>query len=127
MSCAVACRLSRSVRYLTVPSRPARSASYRSLEAAELVRLPLSQLTADGALVAVWCTNSVAHRRTLCHTLLPAWGVTEVATWHWVKVSGTGHVRLHAASGTRVQASEMALFRSGGKGWTLVNCCLIFS
>ena len=64
-------------------------ASYRSLEAAQLSELPLSRLAADGALVAVWCTNSAVHRRTLRHHLLPAWGVTELALWHWVKVSWT--------------------------------------
>ena len=71
------------VRPSVCPSRPAR---YHSLEASGLARLPLSQLAADGALVAVWCTNSTAHRRTLSDTLLPAWGVQQCAVWHWVKV-----------------------------------------
>ena len=65
-------------------------ASYRTLEASDLTRLPLPRLAADGALVAVWCTNSSAHRRTLSHTLLPAWGVRECAVWHWVKVGLAG-------------------------------------
>ena len=74
-------------------STPAfRAASYQTLEASDLTRLPLPRLATDGALVAVWCTNSSAHHRTLRHTLLPAWGVRECAVWHWVKVGLAGAV-----------------------------------
>ena len=61
--------------------------SYRSMENDILSTLPISRLCADGALVAVWCTNSKTHLDYLTNTLLPSWNLNYVATWFWIKVS----------------------------------------
>ncbi|KAF0288737.1 Methyltransferase-like protein 4 [Amphibalanus amphitrite] len=86
---------------------------YRSLEAAELASLPLPRLAAPGALVAVWCTNSTAHGRTLRHTLLPAWGVREIALWHWVKVTRYGRPITSGSHHSKQPYEQLVLGRLG--------------
>ena len=61
--------------------------SYHSMGNDILATLPISKLCAEGALVAVWCTNSKNHLDYLTNTLLPLWNLTYVATWFWIKVS----------------------------------------
>ncbi len=61
--------------------------SYRSMGNDVLATLPISRLCANGALVAVWCTNSKTHLDYLLNTLLPSWNLKYVATWFWIKVS----------------------------------------
>ncbi|XP_043207851.1 uncharacterized protein LOC122373640 isoform X1 [Amphibalanus amphitrite] len=88
---------------------------YRSLEAAELASLPLPRLAAPGALVAVWCTNSSAQGRTLRHTLLPAWGVREIALWHWVKVTRYGQPITSGAHHSKQPYEQLVLGRLGAE------------
>lgn len=61
--------------------------SYRSLNNDILSTLPISRLCAEGALVAIWCTNSKTHLDHLTNKLLPLWNLNYVATWFWIKVS----------------------------------------
>jgi N6-adenosine-specific RNA methylase IME4 len=56
----------------------------------KLSTIPLKNLLAAGALVAVWCTNSPSNIKDLKEMLFPAWGLEFVATWFWVKVDRSG-------------------------------------
>ena len=60
--------------------------SYHSLENDVLSTMPIEKLCDEGALVAIWCTNSTTHLNYLRDTLLPKWKLTHVATWFWIKV-----------------------------------------
>ena len=51
-----------------------------------LATLPIAQLCTDGALVAIWCTNSPTHIDYLINTLLPIWKLDFITTWFWIKV-----------------------------------------
>ena len=42
------------------------------------------------ALVALWMTNRERHWRFVEDELLPAWGLTPIGTWHWLKVADNG-------------------------------------
>ncbi|XP_035544434.1 methyltransferase-like protein 2 isoform X2 [Juglans regia] len=65
-------------RYPTLPNR-------------YFLSLPIKQLThADGALVALWVTNREKLRGFVEKELFPAWGVTHVATFYWLKVKADG-------------------------------------
>lgn len=49
--------------------------------------IPIKQLShTDGALVALWVTNREKLRDFVEKELFPAWGVTHVATFFWLKV-----------------------------------------
>lgn len=62
-------------RYPTLPSR-------------YFLSLPIKQLAhKDGALVALWVTNREKLRTFVEKELFPAWGVTHMATFHWLKVT----------------------------------------
>ncbi|XP_037076821.1 uncharacterized protein LOC119097993 [Pollicipes pollicipes] len=89
---------------------------YEFLESASLARLPVARLAADGALVAVWCTNSAAHQHTLRHVLFPAWGVTECATWHWAKVTQHGRPVSAAGQHSKRPYEPLVLGRRGPPG-----------
>jgi len=56
----------------------------------KLSTIPLRNLLAAGALVAVWCTNSPSNIKDLKELLFPAWGLEFVASWFWVKVDRSG-------------------------------------
>lgn len=83
---------------------PTRGSTYAALSPNALAALPVRQLCAPGgALVAIWVTNRERVRRLLHDRLLPAWGLTPVAEWHWLKVTADGRpvLPLLAGSGTR--------------------------
>ena len=63
------------------------------MENVDIQRLPIGSLCRDGALVVVWCTNSVAHQIQLINQFFPKWGVQHITTWYWLKV--TLNVLLH--------------------------------
>ena len=50
------------------------------------IEIPISCLAAEGALVVVWVTNKRKFVQFVLDTLFPAWGITVVAEWHWIKV-----------------------------------------
>eukprot|EP00038_Savillea_parva_P026177 m.51961 g.51961 ORF g.51961 m.51961 type:complete len:493 (-) comp7346_c0_seq1:58-1536(-) len=64
--------------------------AYATLPNDTLEDLPVARLCHPGTLVAVWCTNKARHVRFVEDELFRAWGVTHVATWHWVKVRPHG-------------------------------------
>lgn len=64
--------------------------SYHSLEDNMLKTMPIGNLCQDSALVAIWCTNSSTHLDYLRNELLPAWKLTYIATWFWIKVTTSG-------------------------------------
>lgn len=52
-----------------------------------MFRMPLQS---PGSLVALWVTNRPRIARLASERLLPAWGLTRVATWWWLKVTSAG-------------------------------------
>lgn len=60
---------------------------YHSMSNEFLAQMPISSFCADNCLVAIWCTNSATHINELFNTLLPAWNLSYVATWYWIKVA----------------------------------------
>lgn len=84
--------------------------SYRSMDNDVLATLPISNLCTEGALVAIWCTNSKTHQDYLTSTLLPLWNLTFVATWFWIKVSV---LRLLLLSQLLVSITELQVTVSG--------------
>ncbi|XP_048856961.1 N(6)-adenine-specific methyltransferase METTL4 isoform X2 [Brienomyrus brachyistius] len=67
-----------------------RSKRYGSLPSSQLRRIPISELSAPGCLVATWVTNRQRHRRCVREELYPLWGVEPEAEWLWVKVTRSG-------------------------------------
>ena len=49
-------------------------------------------LAQDGCLVAMWVTNRERHQRFIYEELLPHWGLQQVATWSWLKVTNSGEL-----------------------------------
>ena len=47
--------------------------------------MPVAELCAPGALVALWLTNRERLRRTVEAEILPAWGLVPIAEWLWLK------------------------------------------
>lgn len=58
----------------------------------DLYKIRLNDLLQETAkhspvLVGVWVTNHTKCRRFVRDKLLPAWGVTGIADWYWVKIT----------------------------------------
>jgi N6-adenosine-specific RNA methylase IME4 len=95
---------------------PARGATYAAMTPNSLAALPVRQLCCPaGALVAVWVTNRERVRRLLYDRLFPAWGLTLMAEWRWLKVTRDGHsvLPLQAGAGSRRPYELLVLARSG--------------
>ena len=93
-----------------------RAGAYKALTNAQVSRLPLPQLCAPGALVALWVTNRERTRRFVEETLLPGWGLTLLAEWLWLKTQpgGGGPVRpLHGPGRPPYEPLLLARFRGG--------------
>ncbi|XP_063241373.1 N(6)-adenine-specific methyltransferase METTL4 [Bacillus rossius redtenbacheri] len=63
---------------------------YQMMYDEDVARLPLASLAAPGTLVALWCTNSDSHLSAIRDALFPAWGVTYIGKWYWLKVTCGG-------------------------------------
>ena len=59
---------------------------YQWLEEEKLKALPVKELAAPGALVAVWVTNKRRLVQLVKERLFPAWMVKCVGEWTWIKV-----------------------------------------
>lgn len=55
-----------------------------------LLRMPVSQLAAHGALVVVWVTNNPAVSHFVVRQLLPRWNCTFLGKWWWLKLTTNG-------------------------------------
>ena len=60
--------------------------SYDWLSDADLAKIPVNQLAHDGCLVVLWSTNNSRQIDAIKTLLFPAWQVTLVAQWYWLKV-----------------------------------------
>jgi hypothetical protein len=76
----------------------------------ELRNLPLENYLSKEGLVAVWCTNSGQHVRTLCDEIFPKWGLEYVGKWYWVKVTKSGVPVCPFSEPPRKQPFEQIIF-----------------
>ncbi|CAJ1359719.1 unnamed protein product [Effrenium voratum] len=67
-----------------------RGLKYQSCQPQQLLQLPLGELLAPDALVAVWVTNDPKKQAFVRDELFKSWGVQAVACWTWVKVTNQG-------------------------------------
>ncbi|GMH30488.1 hypothetical protein Nepgr_032331 [Nepenthes gracilis] len=64
---------------------------YPTLPNRHLLSLPIKQLThTEGALVALWITNREKLWVFVKNELFPAWGVSYITTFYWLKVKADG-------------------------------------
>ncbi|KAJ2948651.1 hypothetical protein O0L34_g7905 [Tuta absoluta] len=76
--------------------------SYKMMYNEDIASIPVKDHLAANCLVAVWCTNSPSNIAAVKDIIFPAWGVTYVTTWYWMKLTidmepmyafGTGHMK----------------------------------
>ncbi|MEW5311052.1 MAG: hypothetical protein WDW38_002798 [Sanguina aurantia] len=101
-----------------------RSGSYPTLFCKTLLSLPVPHLlAATGGVVAMWMTNRGRLHRFVEQELLPAWGMTCVATWWWLKCGGDGQPTTPLSSQHRHPYESLVLLRrSGGSQHRHTNC-----
>ncbi|CAL8472253.1 g11795 [Coccomyxa elongata] len=70
-----------------------RSKHYPTLPSRHLLSIPIKRLlNQEYGLLALWVTNRERLRRCVEQELLPHWGLEEVATWFWLKVTDSGQL-----------------------------------
>ncbi|KAK9905667.1 hypothetical protein WJX75_004219 [Coccomyxa subellipsoidea] len=70
-----------------------RSGHYPTLPSRHLLSVPIARLLKqEGGLLAMWVTNRERLRRFVDQELLPKWGLEQVATWFWLKVTNSGQL-----------------------------------
>ncbi|XP_071515387.1 N(6)-adenine-specific methyltransferase METTL4 isoform X3 [Panulirus ornatus] len=62
---------------------------YGMMSVKDILQLPVGNLLEDGALLVVWCTNSISQIQEFLEGL-NVWDVKLVATWFWLKVTKAG-------------------------------------
>lgn len=60
--------------------------SYQMMYNKEIAEIPIQNFLNSQGLVVVWCTNSLAHIKSVKEEMFPAWNVTFKASWYWLKV-----------------------------------------
>lgn len=63
------------------------ASSYDMMNEGGLQDLPVARLARPGCLVALWVTNNDRLKDFSLQTLFPAWALSDVARWHWIKVA----------------------------------------
>nr|CAD7569452.1 unnamed protein product [Timema californicum] len=63
---------------------------YQMMYNKDLVEIPIASLIGPGSLVAVWCTNCESHVNSLKTSVFPAWGLSYLGKWFWIKVTRSG-------------------------------------
>nr|CAD7447429.1 unnamed protein product [Timema bartmani] len=63
---------------------------YQMMYNKDLVEIPVASLISPGSLVAVWCTNCESHVNALKTSVFPAWGLSYLGKWFWIKVTRSG-------------------------------------
>ncbi|KAF9415509.1 Methyltransferase-like protein 4 [Podila epigama] len=71
-----------------------RMSHYGTLDLYELFKIPIPALLKEDGIVAIWITNRAKVKRVVIEKLFPAWGLTWVAHWFWLKVTTHGETVL---------------------------------
>ncbi|KAG0363766.1 Methyltransferase-like protein 4 [Podila minutissima] len=67
-----------------------RMSHYGTMDLYDLFKIPIPQLLSKDGVVAVWITNRAKVKKVVIEKLFPAWGLTWVAHWFWLKVTTHG-------------------------------------
>ncbi|KAK7100563.1 hypothetical protein V1264_023492 [Littorina saxatilis] len=94
-----------------------RKKSYTMASEDMLLHLPIARLARPGCLVALWVTNNDRLEDHCLNTLFPAWGVTSVARWHWLKVTQTGDLISSMDEGHKKPYEILLLGRFSSAGY----------
>ncbi|RKP26697.1 MT-A70-domain-containing protein [Syncephalis pseudoplumigaleata] len=98
----------------------ARGQQYGTLDLYDLFQLPIRDLLAPcaatsngrpGGLLCCWITNRPRIRRVMLERLFPAWGVTFVAEWYWLKLTRKGEPVLPMGSQHRKPFERLLIAR----------------
>ncbi|OQV17974.1 putative Methyltransferase-like protein 4 [Hypsibius exemplaris] len=101
--------------------------TYDYLSDAELLKTPVEDLAAEGALIAVWVTNNDRLRAVVETEFFPAWGLVKEAEWTWVKVTRSGEP-VYSVDSLHKKPYEKLVFgrRVGKRVWRKVPDGLVF-
>nr|CAD7587644.1 unnamed protein product [Timema genevievae] len=77
-------------KYIRRKNLKNRKSGYQMMYNKDLVEIPVASLISPGSLVAVWCTNCESHLNALKTSVFPAWGLSYLGKWFWIKVTRSG-------------------------------------
>ncbi|KAF9385490.1 hypothetical protein CPB97_004758 [Podila verticillata] len=78
-----------------------RMSHYGTMDLYDLFKIPILHLLSKDGVVAVWITNRAKVQKVVVEKLFPAWGLTWVAHWFWLKVTTHGEPVLSLECGHR--------------------------
>uniref|UniRef100_A0A7E4V880 MT-A70-domain-containing protein n=1 Tax=Panagrellus redivivus TaxID=6233 RepID=A0A7E4V880_PANRE len=84
--------------------------TYKTFEIDDLYDLPIEGLTTPGSVVAMWLTNNPTVHAAVPE-ILEAWGLVEVARWHWLKVTRSGEPVVSFDWGHKVPFEDVVFAR----------------
>eukprot|EP00933_Yihiella_yeosuensis_P052302 TRINITY_DN5032_c1_g1_i1.p1 TRINITY_DN5032_c1_g1~~TRINITY_DN5032_c1_g1_i1.p1 ORF type:complete len:364 (+),score=75.33 TRINITY_DN5032_c1_g1_i1:48-1139(+) len=67
-----------------------RGVHYKTCQLDQLLQIPLLEVLAENAVVAVWVTNDPKKQTFVKEQLFPAWGLQPATEWTWLKVTNHG-------------------------------------
>ena len=97
------------------------TSSYDTVHEDGLQDLPIKSLARPGCLVVLWVTNNERLEEYSLHTLFPAWGLSAVARWHWIKVAGICHCIRSVCSFVRYKQRKVFCFVLTGSAQILCH------
>lgn len=65
---------------------------YQMIDNNTLAEIPIEKMIHSKSIVAIWCTNSPQHQKSLLEVFLPKWDLKLVVKWFWIKLSSNNEV-----------------------------------
>lgn len=101
--------------------------SYSMMYNEDIAAIPVKDLLAPSALIAVWCTNAPSNITAIKDLIFPRWGVEYVTTWYWIKVTTDLEPLCEFGTGSQKQPYERIIIGKTGELKNVPDCKLIVS
>lgn len=79
-------------KYIRRVKKADKSLGYKMIDNDSLAEMPIDRMVHSQSIVAIWCTNSPQHQKSLMEVFLEKWDLKLVVKWFWVKLSSHNEV-----------------------------------
>lgn len=79
-------------KYIRRVKKADQSLGYKMIDNELLAKIPIERMIHSQSIVAIWCTNSAQHQKSLMEVFLNKWDLKLVVKWLWVKLSSSHEI-----------------------------------
>ncbi|XP_039277530.1 N(6)-adenine-specific methyltransferase METTL4 isoform X1 [Nilaparvata lugens] len=99
-------------KYIRRKRKKVEKEGYKMMFNDDISKIPVGDLLQNNGLVAMWCTNSANHLKSVKEEIFPSWGISYLSSWFWVKVTRGGETVCQFSQPSKKQPYERIVFGS---------------